>query len=321
MLDQAVGLILEITPMGRFQLNLHHVISFYFLAKELSFSRAAEKLSITQPAITQHVRGLEVQFGVKLVNMKKKRVQLTRAGERLLLYAEELVHLATMTENFLKSYRFNNLTVGIASPLMLYFTALIDKFKELHPSIRLSIREGPSVRLVEELLDFKHDVCIVGVVFPYSERVRLYRIPRDEPLVFVASPEYPLPGETPIKWTELSSCPLIIQSEGSSTRAICLHHFSKRGLEPLIGAEVDNIELAKELVRQSKGLALMFEPNVREEISRGVLRSVGLEDGEIKMGAIDVLIHREVRQSPSVEVFLMSMKEHFGGNLQEIPPR
>ncbi len=75
--------------MSRFQLNLHHVISFYFLAKEQSFSRAAEKLSMTQPAITQHVHGLEVQFGVKLVNMKKKRVTLTRAGERLLLYAEE----------------------------------------------------------------------------------------------------------------------------------------------------------------------------------------------------------------------------------------
>ena len=159
------------------------------------------------------------------------------------------------------------------------------------------------------------------MVFPYGQRVRLYRIPRDEPLVFVASPEYPLPKDKPIKWTELSSCPLIIQSEGSSTRAICLHHFKKRGLEPLVGAEVDNIELAKELVRQSKGLALMFEPNVREEVSRGVLRTVGLEDGEIKMGAIDVLIHREVRQSPSTEVFLMTMKEHFGGNLQEIPPR
>ncbi|MEJ2715792.1 MAG: LysR family transcriptional regulator, partial [Deltaproteobacteria bacterium] len=173
--------------MGRFQLNLHHVISFYFLAKEQSFRRAAEKLAVTHPAITQHVHGLEVQFGVKLVNVKKKRVQLTRAGERLLLYAEELLHQAVMTENFLKSYRFNNLALGIASPLMFYFTGLIDKFKELHPSIRLSVREGPSMRLVEELLDFKHDVCLIGVLFPYNKRIRLFRLPCDDPLVFIAS--------------------------------------------------------------------------------------------------------------------------------------
>ena len=307
--------------MGRFQLNLHHVISFYFLAKELSFSRAAEKLSMTQPAITQHVRGLEVQFGVKLINMKKKRVHLTRAGERLLLYAEDLVHQAVMTENFLKSYRFNHLSVGIASPLMLCFTALIDRFKELHPAIRLSIREGPSVRLVEDLLDFKCDVCIVGVLSPYSERVRVHRIPRDEPLIFVAGPDYSLPDDTPMKWTQLSTYPLIIQSEGSSSRAICIHHFEERGLEPLIGAEVDNIELAKELVRQNKGLALMFEPNVRDELARGCLKTVAVEDGEIKMGAIDVVTHRELRPSPSNEAFLMTMKEQFGDNFQEVALR
>lgn len=307
--------------MGRFQLNLHHVISFYFLAKEQSFSRAAQKLSVTQPAITQHVHGLEVQFGVKLVNVKKKRVHLTRAGERLLLYAEELLHQAVMTENFLKSYRFNNLSVGIASPLMLYFTGLIDKFKELHPSIRLSVREGPSMRLVEELLDFKLDVCLIGVLFPYNKRIRLYRIPTDEPLVFLASPEYPLPCDTPMKWTELSSHPLIIQPEGSASRAIVLHHFMKRGLEPVIGAEVDNIELAKELVRQQKGVALMFEPNVREEVARGGLRMIRVEDGEIKMGAIDVVINREVRQSPSTEAFLMTIKECFGDRVHEMPPQ
>ncbi|MCL4553518.1 MAG: LysR family transcriptional regulator, partial [Candidatus Marsarchaeota archaeon] len=274
--------------MGRFQLNLHHVISFYFLAREQSFSRAAEKLSITQPAITQHVHGLEVQFGVKLVNVKKKRVQLTKAGERLLLYAEELLNQAVMTENFLKSYRYNNLSVGIASPLVMYLTALVDKFKELHPSIGVSIREGPSLAMVDELLDFKLDVCLIGVLSPYSERLRLYRIPVDERLFFVASPEYPLPVDAPITWAELVSHPLIIQSEGSASRAIVLHHFKKRGLQPLIGAEVNNIEMGKELARQKKGVALMFEPNIRDEVARGVLRLVELEGGDIRMGAIDV---------------------------------
>ena len=89
------------------------------------------------------------------------------------------------------------------------------------------------MRLVEELLDFKLDVCLIGVLFPYNKRIRLYRIPTDEPLVFLASPEYPLPNDTPMKWIELSSHPLIIQPEGSASRAIVLHHFMKREVKAI----------------------------------------------------------------------------------------
>ena len=306
--------------MVSFQINLHHIISFYFLSKEGSFSKAAEQLCITQPAVTQHIRGLEVQFGVTLVTVKKKRAYLTQAGKRLVPYAEELFNQAVMTENFLKSYRFNNISIGIASPLMFYFTALIDHFKELFPLIRISIREGSSLSLIEDLLDFKHDICIVGRLSYRNDNLHLYRIPTEEQLVFVASPEYPLPFDKPVKWTHLISHPLIIHSEGSSSREIILHQFNKRRLKPLIGAEVSNIGLAKELARQKKGLALMFEPNVREEIAQGQLRIIQVEDGEIKMGAIDVFVNQEERLSPAVESFLILVKKHFKGIEWEIPP-
>ena len=80
----------------------------------------------------------------------------------------------------------------------MYLATLIDKFKELHPTVRVSIREGPSSVLADELLDLKHDICLIGVCSPYSDRLRLYRIPRNEQLIFVASPEYPLPLDTPV---------------------------------------------------------------------------------------------------------------------------
>lgn len=307
--------------MGHFQLNLHQVISFYFVAKEHSFSRAAEMLSITQPAVTQHIRVLEVQFGVKLVNIKKKRVNLTKAGERLLPYAEELFNQAVLTENFLKSYRYNQISIGIASPLVFFFSALIDHFKELYPSVRVTIREGSSQPMIEELLDFKVDICLIGVLFPYNERLRLFRIPVDEQLFFVAAPEYPFPSDTPIKWSQLASHPLIIQSEGSASRSILFNHFKKRGLTPMIGAEVNNVELAKQLARQKKGIGFMFEANIREEVAAGKLRIIGAEDGSIRMGAIDVLVNREERLSPTIESFLSVLRKHFHHDLKEMPPQ
>jgi DNA-binding transcriptional LysR family regulator len=307
--------------MGNLQLGLHQVISFYYVAKEQSYSRAAEALSITQPAVTQHIRGLEVQYGVKLINIKKKRVSLTKAGERLLPYAEDIFNMATLTENFLKGYRFNHISIGIASPLVYFFTALINHFKELHPSVRVSIQDGSSMPLVEELLDFKLDICMVGILFPYNERVRLFRLPAEEQLFFVAAPDYPLPSDGPLKWLQLSSFPLIIQAEGSASRAMLLNNFKKRGLKPLIGAEVNNVGLAKQLARQKKGIAFMFEANILEELAEKKLKIIPVEDGYLKMGAIDILVNREEKISPAVESLLDLIKSQFKGKLLEISPK
>ena len=305
--------------MGRFQLNLHHVISFYCLAKEQSFSRAAERLAISQPAVSQHVRGLEIQFGVKLINLKKQRIHLTKAGEKLIEYAEELFNQAVLTENFLKNYHFDNLSIGIAGGLTYFLTDLIDHFKAMHPSIKVSIREGSSKSLVEELLNYQHDVCFTGVLSPYSKKLRSFRIESDEQMVFVSNPKNPLYGDAPAKWEQLATYPLIIQSEGSAGREIVRHEFIKRGLKPTIGTEVSNIELAKELARQDKGVALLFEPNVRREVDRGDLKIIRVEDGEIRMGGFYVVINREVQISQALKFCLTTTKEYFNNKCHELP--
>jgi DNA-binding transcriptional LysR family regulator len=300
------------------QINLQHIISFYYVAKEKSFSEAAENLFVTQSAVTQQIRALEVQFGVKLVNVKKKRVFLTKAGERLFAYAEEFLNHTIMIENFLKSYRLNNLHVGIAGTLMLYLMGMIDKFKELYPSVQVTVREGPSRKLAEELLDFRHDICIVGPISDLNERLNVFKIPpKVEKLVFVASPEYRLSVELPLKWKDLAVHPLIIQPEGSVAYELIFNNFISRGLKPLIGAEVDNIEFAKTLAKQKKGIALMFQPNIREELANGALTIIPVEDGEIWLG-IDVLTNKEAASSAVMEAFFNIIKEHFDYVLSKV---
>jgi DNA-binding transcriptional LysR family regulator len=303
--------------MGRLQLNLHQVISFYFLAKEQSFSGAAEQLGITQPAVTQHVRGLEVQFGVNLVNVKKKRIKLTKAGERLYSYAEELYNQALVTDKFLKGYRYSNISIGISSHMMFYFTALIDHFKERFPSIRISIQEGSSLWLLKELLDFKHDISIIGWQARYSDKIHRIRIALEEQLVFVASPDYEMVSDRPLSWAELNSHPLIIPSEGSSAREVILHQFKKRGLVPSIGAEVSNTAMAKQLACQRKGLALMFEPNVRQEVASNELRIVQVGEGDIRVGGVDVLLRRKDPPSPAVDSLLLLIREQFKDRIMD----
>ena len=82
--------------------------------------------------MTRQIKALEAQFGVKLINIKRKRVHLTEAGERLADYTEQIVSQVAMAESFLKSYRLDTLHIGVACTLMMYLAPIIDKFKETH---------------------------------------------------------------------------------------------------------------------------------------------------------------------------------------------
>jgi DNA-binding transcriptional LysR family regulator len=164
--------------------------------------------------------------------------------------------------------------------------------------------------LAEELLDFRHDICLVGSLPLVNENLRVFRIPEVEHMVFVASPEHPLASGPAATWEDLTHYPLIIQHEGSCAREIVHEHFTRRNLKPVVGAEVDNIGCAKGLARQKKGIALMFLPNVSEELALGSLKIVPVVDGEIRLG-IDVLTNREAASTTVAEAFFNIVKEHF----------
>ena len=303
--------------MNNPQLNPQHVITFYFVAREGGFAAASEKLFVTQSALTQRMGALEVQFGVKLFRIRKQRAYLTRAGERLFSYADEFVHHLLTMENFLKAYRMSQLHVGIASTLTLYLMGIIDKFKELHPSVQVSVREGPTLTLVEELLDFKHDICLTGTLCTSCNRLSGFRIPQVERMVFVASLDFPLAWDTEVTWEDLARQPIIVPSEGSDARKVVLSEFRKRGFEPVIGAEVDNIEFAKELVRQKKGVAFMFHPNVKEDIAAKKLRIIKVSGCDIRLG-MDILVNPEISLSPLAEEFMKLIKARFNCEIREL---
>jgi DNA-binding transcriptional LysR family regulator len=289
---------------------MQQLISFYFVAKEKSFSVASERLFITQPAVTQQIKGLEGQFGVKLINVKKKRVHLTKAGERLLSYAEVIVNYVAMAENFLKSYRVDNLRIGVATTITLYLTPIIDKFKEIFPSVMVSVREGPSLTLIEDLIDFKFDICLTGTLPKIDKKLQVTRIPEMERMVLVASPDYPLARKPEVKWEDLATHPLILQSEGSTAREVILTHFASRNLIPTIGAEVDNVECVKQLALQKKGVALMFLPYIREEVAKGRLITIPVVDGDIRLG-IDIVTNQDIPASPLLKAFMDVVEKHF----------
>lgn len=292
------------------KVNLDQLITFYFVAKEGSVTDAAELLCLSQPAVTMQLGALQRYFGVKLISVRKKRVHLTKAGEKLFPCAQEIYRSAVKAESFLLSYRNNNLRIGISSTLTLFLMPVLDRFKELHPAVRMTVREGRTRNLTAELLDFQHDLCIVGTIGPTHEGLQVFRIPGIDTMVLVASPYNMVSLKKSVTWKELEEYPLILLGEGSAARDQILNEFEKRGLRPRIAADIDSIEGMKQLIAAGKGVGLMFPPNVSEEIRLGKLKSVPLKSGEPKID-IGVVINREINISPPAERFLALIREYF----------
>jgi len=293
------------------RLNLYHLITFYFVASERSFSVAAEKLFLTEPAISLHIKSLERSAGTKLLDVRKKRVYLTKAGERVFQYAEEIYQQAKNTEKFLENLKEASLHIGVSMTFSGVVALATSKFEELFPRVKLSIRHGASYQIVEELLDLQHDIAVVVSSNYPTSNLRTLRVSNREELVLVTSPSDPICSREGLKLTELCSYPLLLPPEKSATRKILLERIEAEGSEmsPLILVETDYLECAKRLAEEGKGIALMHITNVEREVAQRRLKVLSLAN-DITIG-VDVIVHRSFSLPLIGERFISLVEEAF----------
>jgi DNA-binding transcriptional LysR family regulator len=268
-----------------------HLITFYFVAEGKSFRRASDLLFLSQPTVLLHIKALEAGFGVKLIHVKKKRVILTEAGEALLPYARELYQQTRHAEMCLQTFREETLRIGVALTLLATVTTVAGLFMELFPHIKVRIREGPTYTIVEETSNMQHDLAVVADLdygFPELEAIE---VSRGHKMIFVASPADPLSLENELDLTALNGHPLVLPAEKSACRTLLLSRFEEQKIEPVIIAEVDNIESAKNLIKMGQGVALLLEDNVIDELRDGKLKALPFKE-DISIG-VDILVHRD----------------------------
>lgn len=290
------------------QANLQHLISFYFVARMQSFTSAADILCLTQPAVTLHLKSLENQFGVKLFTVKKQKVYLTEQGDKLFGHVKRILEHVTEAEEYLRSQRQNHFRIGVAFSATLHVTPIIERFKEVCPGVCVTIREASSRDLLDELIDFKHDLCLIGSLTRIPSGLRVFETPDSDEMVFVASPGHAILRRAEISWEELVKYPLILQREGSASREKLLNYLQERGLSPNIDTVVDNIESAKRFAKENKAVAFMFGVNAEREIAHGELARVPLIGDTIRVGT-DVIIRDDSVSSPLIIKFLKTIEE------------
>jgi DNA-binding transcriptional LysR family regulator len=243
------------------KIELRHMRYFLAVAEELHFSRAAAKVRIAQPALSQQIRRLEAQIGVELFHRTKRRVELSAAGQALVPFARQaLGDVAAGVEAARRAARgeIGSLTVGfIESAASAIIPGAVREFRAGHPEVGLTLRELGVDAQVERLRSGALDVGIVRAPVDADE-LRLQRV-LDEGLVVVAPVGHPLGARRRVHPRSLADEPLVLLAReivpGLYDQLIALHE--EHGIAPSIAQEATSIQAVLGLVAAGLGISLL----------------------------------------------------------------
>lgn len=291
-------------------MNINQLRAFYTVIKTGSFSSAADELCVTEPAVFIQVRSLERCLGFTLLDKLGKEIRPTEAGRVLYEYGEKiftLVDEAAKAVQELQDLKRGHLRVGVTQSMAQYFMpTFISNFQDQYPHITIYIAASSSRILVERILKHYYELAIVARV-PYPEKINFIPYTRDE-ILMIVSPHHHLAKRKRVSLEELAKEPVILTDAKSAIKLSIWKAFESRGLHPAAIIEAGDIDFIKQLVEKGKGYSFLAGVVVREEIKRGALVTVPLEDGNFTMD-IDIIHFKGKTLSPAATTFLHFMQE------------
>jgi DNA-binding transcriptional LysR family regulator len=284
--------------------------AFYLVKKRKSFTRAAEELNVTQPAVTIQVKSLEKSLNVKLIQHIGKRVQLTEAGELLYQYAEKIFDLVSDANEKMRDFKKlmrGTLQIGTTKNYARYIMpSLLSTFQKRFPRIKVILDEGNSEDMAKSVLEKKNELALISQV-NLDRKIKSIFFSTVE-FVLVASPEHRFSERKSISLRELNGEPVILREKGSGSRAAILRKFQEYGIWPSVIIEASSLDFIVGYVKQNKGVSFMFEPDIKGELEKGTLKVIFIEEGNI-IFFTDIIYHSEKSLSPPSQAFLKMVNE------------
>lgn len=268
-------------------MELHPLRVFLAVASERSFSRAAEKLLRTQPAVSLSIQRLESELQEKLIDRSAKDLLLTDAGEIVYDYARRFENLQGDLENALAELRDKSagrLTIGANESSTLYLLEHIQRYRERFPKINVTIRRSLSSKIPAALLDGELELGLLSYD-PSDDRI-ISRVIFTDHLSFIVSPRHRLAGRKQVSITELGQENFIAHNVVSPYRAAVIRTFQQHKVPLNIDLEMPTIESIRKMVERDEGVAFLPRMCVEREIQHGQVR-------EVKVA--EILIDRPIR--------------------------
>ena len=279
------------------------------VARERSFSRAAEALDRTQPAVSQAIRRLEQEVGEKLFDRSSKDGTLTFAGEVLLDYARQMLNLRHNAHTALVEMRnlhHGKVTISANEHTVFYLLPVIEEFRKLHPMIKIEIQRGVASRIPKQITGREVEIGVISFT-PNDETLRSVAVMNDE-LVLIVSPQHRLAGQTSVAIKELGDETFVAHNAPSPYRQKVIESFEKHKTRLNITVELPSLEAIKKLVERGVGVALVPRLTAKDEIATGRLHALSVREMKLER-KLNIIYRRNSELSHAAKAFLQLAKD------------
>jgi len=243
---------------------------FFKVAGLLSFTKAAESLHMTQPAVTFQIRQLEESFNTRLFDRTHNRISLTEAGERVYEYAEKISAIYSEMEAMIRDMTGDmsgSVTIGASTTIAEYMLpSLLGDFRQKYPDVLIHLKVSNTDGVVSMVEDNVIDLGVVEA--PVSNRNLVVEPCKNDKLVAIVPNKHPLAKKAKVSLKELLAYPFISREEGSGTREVIEEYVAqadgcKDGLN--VAMDLGSPEAVKGAVEAGMGISIVSEATVAKE--------------------------------------------------------
>jgi DNA-binding transcriptional LysR family regulator len=264
-------------------MELYPLHVFLTIAGEKSFSRAAEKLLRTQPAVSLALQRLELELGEKLIDRSAKDMVLTDAGHAVLDYARRFENLRQEMENALAELRDNSagrLTIGANESTTLYLLGHIERYRRLYPKIKVQVRRSLSSKIPSELMDGNLELGVIS--YDPGDARLISSVLYTDSLVFVVSPKHSFAKRKSVSIAELGRETFIAHNVVSPYRDVVLREFQRHKVPLNMDIEMPTVETIRRLVEDNQGVAFLPRMCVEKDLDQKTLCEVKVKELQVE---------------------------------------
>jgi DNA-binding transcriptional LysR family regulator len=293
-------------------INFHQLLLFYTVARAKSFSRAAEELGVSQPAVSIQVQELERSLGTVLLNRKPRGVEVTEAGRTVYEYAQRIFSLAQEMQGAvdeLQGLRRGRLTLGASStPGEFILPLIVAQFTHMHPGIQIELLIANTSATVDRVLRRELHMGVVGEAVE-DDSGELFTMPLiEDEVAFIASPRHPLAHREVLALEEVAAAGLVMRESGSATRSSVERCLQMAGVRPHIVAELGSNQAVKQATAAGLGVGAMSRYGVCTEVAAGTLMVLPVKGWRCTR-TFTIIYLKDRHLSPAQRAFLQFLKQ------------
>ncbi|OCT17068.1 LysR family transcriptional regulator [Paenibacillus pectinilyticus] len=284
-------------------MDLTYFRTFREVARQKSFTRAAEELGYAQSSITMQIQKLEREYGVPLFERYGRQLRLTPPGESLLVLTLQMLEIFDQSKEMIANQVSGTLTIGTINSLAAYYLPpFLHALKQLYPGLNIQLFPDSETAILTKVKEGDYDIGLLLDQYPADPSLACTRV-REEQLVLIAPQNHPLTRQANVHVTDLGNTEFIVTEEGCIYRGKFEKLLKDNAVALQIGFELGNLETIKHCVMSGLGIALLPRITVASELEMGKLVQLPFAHKQLTMD-LQLVLHPKKWMSQPLQAFM-----------------